>query len=115
MGKATQAALDAYRKVLIELGSVTGYIQWKPVPLDWLHRNLSNVTVRLIHEAMISHAIAGGTIDQVVEKRPLWIQWQFHYDIRLPILDRRIYIETVFEHEPCLEDCTIWVVSLHDQ
>jgi hypothetical protein len=116
MGKVTdETALKAYRDVLLNWGMVTGYIQWKQLPLEWLSKNLPNVGAKLIHEAMIEHVKAGGEIDQVVERRPTWIEWKFHYDLRLPVSDRRIYIETVFEHESCLDDCTIWIVNIHDQ
>ena len=115
MGTAKdQAALDAYRAVLTNLGHVTGYIQWKRVPAEWLHANIPNINARLIHELMIAHAKGGGEIDQVVEKRPQYTSWGFHYDLRLPIAERRVYIETVFMHEPDPEDCTIWIVNLHD-
>ena len=52
---------------------------------------------------------------EVIERRPEYVFWRFHYDLRMPISNRRVYIETVFEHEPDPEDCTIWIVNMHDQ
>lgn len=116
MGKVKdQAALDCYKRVLTDLGHVTGYIQWKSLPFDWLYENLPNVGVRLVHQLMRDHVVSGGEIHQVEEKRPLWIAWRFHYDLRLPISNRRVYIETVLDQADDPEDCTIWVVNMHDQ
>jgi hypothetical protein len=110
-----QAALLTYREVLLKLGHVAGYIQWREVPLRWLAANLPNVGVRLVHELMIRHVQSGGKIDQVEETRDAYLMWRFHYDLRLPISSRRVYIETVLYHVDDVEDCTIWVVNMHDQ
>jgi len=109
-----QAALDAYRHVLLHLGKVTGYIQWRRVPRDRLDHELAGYTLKAINELMAAHVQAGGEIHQVVETRPEYTQWRFHYDLRLPISGRRIYIETVFHHERDPEDCEIIVVNMHD-
>jgi hypothetical protein len=115
MGKVIdREAMDAYRQVLLTLGSTTGYILWRNLPLLWLSRNLPNLTTKLIQELMIEHVAAGGEIDQVLERRPEYLCWRFHYDLRMPISNRRVYIETVFVHEPDPEDCQIWVVNMHD-
>ncbi len=56
---------------------------------------------------------AGGEIDQVRETRPQWSEHQFHYDFRMDIGSRLLYIETIlFEDDP--NDPTIHVVSIHD-
>ena len=108
MGKVKdEAALNCYKRVLLDLGHVTGYIQWKGLPFDWLSANLPNVSVRLVHQLMKGHVASGGQIHQVEEKRPLWLTWRFHYDLRLPISNRRVYIETVLDQADDPEDCTI--------
>jgi len=66
-------------------------------------------------EEMRKHVLAGGKIDQVEEKRPEYVTWRFHYDLRLPISGRRVYIETVLDQADEIEDCTIWVVSIHEK
>jgi hypothetical protein len=115
MGKVIdQDALDAYRHVLLTLGPITGYIQWRNLPLEWLSKNLPNVGVKLIHELMASHVAGGGEIDQVLERRPEYVSWRFHYDLRMPVSNRRVYVETVFMDEPDPDDCTIWIVNMHD-
>ncbi len=41
MGKPTdRAALECYRQVLLCFGQVSGYIQWKELPLRWVASNL---------------------------------------------------------------------------
>jgi hypothetical protein len=107
------AALARYRRLLIELSHVTGYVQWRKGALERLSRHLPNVGVRLIHELMQRHAEGGGKIDQVAETRPEYTGWKFHYDLRLPISGQRIYIETVFDDCEDLDRCTIYVVNIH--
>ncbi|MEP0842982.1 MAG: hypothetical protein HRF43_09750 [Phycisphaerae bacterium] len=110
-----QAALDCYREVLLNFGRVAGYIQWRQLPWSWLSTNLPGITQRLIHELMIEYVAAGGEIDQVAETRPEYVAWRFHYDLRLPISGRRVYIETVLDQADGPEDSTIWIVNMHDR
>lgn len=107
-------ALKCYREVLLRFGLVTDYIQWKKLPQDWLGANIPNVTTKLVHELMVKHAESTPKIDQIPETRPEHSHCPFHYDLRISIFGRRIYIETVFDREQDLEDCTIWVVNIHD-
>ena len=47
------------------------------------------------------------------ETRLEWTEHRFHYDFRIPIADRLIYIETILmDDDP--EDPTIHVVSIHE-
>jgi hypothetical protein len=101
--------------VLLKLGHVGGYIQWKRLPLTWLAENLPNMTAKLIHQLMVEYVMSGGQIHQVEETRPEYVAWRFHYDLRLPISNRRVYIETALDDADDPEDCTIWVVNMHDQ
>jgi hypothetical protein len=62
---------------------------------------------------MFRHFDAGGEIDQVTETRPEWNEQRYHYDLRIQIGGRLIYIETVLvEDDP--NDPTVHVVSIHD-
>ncbi len=115
MGKPTDLiALERYRQFLLKWGRFTDCIQWKSLPLEWIYAELPNLTVKFIHEQMCQYVSSGGQIDQVEERRPEFVVWRFHYDLRLPISNRKVYIETVFEESTELEDCTIWVVNVHD-
>lgn len=116
MGKpADRDALECYRAVLLRYGQVKGYIMWKSLPFRWLNENLPNVSARLLHELMIAHVESGGEIDQVQERRPEYVAWRFHYDLRLPVSGTKLYIETVLDQADDPADCTIWVVNVHEQ
>jgi hypothetical protein len=92
---------------------VTGYVEWKDTARDWVLAHLSGVKPRQVAELMHQHVEAGGEIDQVPERRPEWSAYDFHYDLRLPIAGRLIYIETVLlDDDP--QDATIRIVSTHD-
>jgi hypothetical protein len=55
----------------------------------------------------------GGTIDQTPETRPEWNDRPFHYDFRLMIANRRVYIETILvDDDPT--DPYVHIVSMHD-
>lgn len=90
-----------------------GYITWKRVAREWVEGNLEGYTTRAIGEEMFRYFAAGGIIDQVRETRPEWTEHRFHYDFRVPIAGRLIYIETLLiDHDPT--DPTIHVVSIHE-
>lgn len=62
---------------------------------------------------MFRHVNAGGEIDEVKESRPEWSDRWFHYDFRIPIEGRLLYIEMILiEDDP--DDPTVHVVSIHD-
>jgi hypothetical protein len=98
----------------LKLWNVTGYITWKLTAAEFVYKELDGCTPRLVASLMHEHVEAGGEIDQVKETRPEWLEYEFHYDFRITVNGRRVYIETVFLMEDDLEDCTIRVVSMHD-
>jgi hypothetical protein len=106
------AALTLYTNTL-SFWRFRGCILLKAVAREWLDRELPGYTAEMVHELMHDHVAGGGRIHQVVERRPEYVAYRFHYDLRLPIGGRRIYIETVLieDDEP---DPTIRVVSIHD-
>jgi hypothetical protein len=106
--------LEAYKYVLLNLGHVTGYMEWKRLPREWMDRNLPGYTQRQVNALMAEYVRGGGEVSQTIERRPEYTQWRFHYDLRMPITGRRVYIETVFVREPDPEDCVIYVVNMHD-
>jgi hypothetical protein len=74
---------------------------------------LEGLTTRAVGEEMFRYFEAGGQIDQVRETRSQWSEHRFHYDFRVPIGGRLVYIETVLvEDDPY--DPTVHVVSIHD-
>jgi hypothetical protein len=91
---------------------VTGYVEWKQIALQWLRANLTGVPARQVGKLMFEHVTNGGVIDQVPEHRPEWSDFDFHYDMRLPIHDRMIYVETILvERDPT--DPILRIVSIH--
>lgn len=90
-----------------------GYITWKETALEWLAKELNGFPYRLVNELLLRHVAAGGEIDQVPERRPEWNDRDFHYDLRLPVAGRLLYVETILvDDDP--DDPTIHVVSIHD-
>ena len=100
------AALQAYKN-LLSFHAYSGYIFWKNVARTWVDQNLSNYTTREIDRLMYANRDA---VQQVLERRPEYLEFRFHYDFRLPISGRRIYIETVLIED----EEKIFVVSIHD-
>jgi hypothetical protein len=91
----------------------TGYVEWKDIAQAWVRDNLPNWAPRAVAEEMYKFVHAGGEIDQVPERRPEWNDRDFHYDLRVPIAGRMLYIETVLvDDDP--DDPTIFVVNIHD-
>ncbi len=90
-----------------------GFVQWKPLPSEWLRKNLENLSQKAIGQLMWQHVADGGEIDQVVETREEYrVHHQYHYDFRIPIAGRLIYIETRLVETRM--GPTIIVVNIHD-
>lgn len=92
---------------------VTGYVTWKEVAREWVRKNLQGVNPESIAGLMHDSVAAGGTIDQVREQRPEWNDREYHYDFRLQISGRVIYIESILQDDDP-SDPTINIVSIHD-
>lgn len=109
---ADPVILAKFRHAL-EQWRFTGYVTWKAFARQWAERNLEGWTTRAIAEAIFQHVDVGGRIDQVRETRPEWTDDAYHYDFRIQIGNRLIYIETLLvEDDP--SDPTVHVVSIHD-
>jgi hypothetical protein len=91
----------------------SGYVTWRPRAQEWVRTELPNVTLKAIAELMYQHVHSGGEIDQVRETREPWLDFQFHYDLRLTVDGRRIYVETILLSEDP-DDPEIQVVNIHD-
>ena len=60
---------------------------------------------------------AGGEIDEVVETRPGWSEeYRFHYDLRIAIGGRSVYIETRLHYRLpiVVDESWILVVNVHE-
>ncbi len=81
--------------------------------LAWIADELGGLSIKDVAKAMHRFLIGGGIIDQVRETRPEWDEWPFHYDFRLPLGGRHVYIEVVLQDDDP-NDPTIYIVSIHD-
>lgn len=105
--------LAAFRRALEEGRRFSGYVTWRPRAQEWVRTELPNVTLKALTELMHQHVDSGGEIDQVRETRDQWRHFQFHYDLRLIIAGRRIYVETILLSEDP-GDPEIQVVNVHE-
>jgi hypothetical protein len=95
----------------------TDVVVFKPRAWEWLRANLlraysQKAIVQLLHK----HVEAGGVIHEVMETRPEWKEYEFHYDLRVQIDGRLFYFETILDYKDPNDpdDPTICVVSIHD-
>lgn len=105
--------LAAFRRALEEGRRFSGYVTWRPRAQEWVRTELPNMTLKAVTELMYQHVDSGGEIDQVRETRDEWRNFHFHYDLRLTISDRRIYVETILLSEDP-DDPEIQVVNIHE-
>ena len=71
-----------------------GFIILTDMASEWMNLHLEGFSTRTLGKLMYDHVTSGGEIDQTKETRPEWNVHDFHYDIRIPVTDRVIYIET---------------------
>lgn len=113
MPPLTDPAIRAqFQKVLAEW-KYTGYVTAKEVARHWITNHLGGLDLKAVARAMHQFLANGGVIDQVKETRPEWSAWPFHYDFRLLLAGKDIYIETVMQDDDPT-DPTIEIVSIHD-
>ena len=109
----TDPSVVAQFRAVLANWKYTGYVTAKDLALDWIANNLVGLTLKDIAHALFAHLVGSGTIDCVPESRPEWKMFPFHYDFRLPLGSRFVYIETVLiDDDPT--DPTIHIVSIHD-
>ena len=110
--------LEAYKDALRNW-NIPDYIQFELTEQAhrWIRRELDRVTLKDIGRLMFEYVNAGGKIDEVPETRPEWSDvYEFHYDIRLTIQKKPIYIETRLHYRlPVVPDESwILVVNVHE-
>ncbi len=105
--------LAAIRQAFVENRRFVGYVTWKPRAQEWVRREFANHTARAIADIINDYITSGGTIDQIRETREEWLEYSYHYDVRLEIMERRIYVEMLLlREEPA--DPHVEIVSIHD-
>ena len=112
-GPAERSAILAKFQQALNQWKFTGYVTWKPIARQWVEQNLEGWSTRSVAEEMCRFCGSGGEIDEIRESRPEWSEQRFHYDFRLEIGGRLLYIETILvDDDP--NDATVHVVSIHD-
>ena len=113
MPPLTDAVILAQFQAVLSNWNFTGYVTAKDEVLEWISNEMDGFTLKDVARAMNSHVQAGGVIDQVPETRDEWSAWPFHYDFRLQVGDRLVYLETILQDDDP-RDPTIHIVSIHD-
>jgi hypothetical protein len=109
--------LAAYRDALGNW-SFTDYIQFELTEeaYRWVRRELLDVTFKDLGRLMCEHVVGGGEIEEVPETRAEWRELhEFHYDLRLQIAGKAVYVETRLNYRlPIVADESwILVVNIH--
>lgn len=107
--------LRCYRNALANW-HVTDYLRLTEVAERWLRAELPYLTLKAFGRLLHEYVAGGGQIDQQPETRPEWTVHEFHYDLRIPVSGRLIYVETrLFYDDPDdPDDPWIHVVNIHD-
>ncbi len=92
------------------------WVRFKPVAVEWLAKELPDHGLREIARELYLYVEAGGKIDEQKERRPEFVSYEFHYDLRVKIGGRYVYFETVLlcEDADDPDDPEIEIVSVHD-
>lgn len=82
----------------------------------WTRSNLNDMAASEIAQHIAEFVACGGEIDEVRERRGEWQdRYEFHYDLRLTIQAKLVYIETRLVFSPPFrpDDPYILVVNIH--
>lgn len=108
--------LACYRNAMTNR-RVGGYVEFNERARRGMLEVLPGYTLAAFKEELYEFVVVNsGTISQTEETREQWREeWEFHYDIRLPLAGKRIYIETRLRYcdpnDP--DDPIILVVNVH--
>ena len=109
--------LAAYRDALNNW-SVIDFIQFDLTveARRWIKRELGDISFKEIKRLMYEFVANGGEIDGVKETRPEWADHEYHYDLRIMVKNKSVYIETRLNYrEPLVPDeSSILVVNIHE-
>lgn len=83
----------------------------------WIRRELAGITLKDVGRLMHEYVAGGGVIHEVVETREHWRdRYEFHYDLRLTIVGKPVYIETRLHMRlpVAADESWILVVNIHE-
>jgi len=113
MAPLTDPTLLAHFRDAIGEWRCDGFVRWKRQAAEQLGKLLDSHTQKSIAKLLCEHVEAGGVIDQVRERRPEYAgRHPYHFDFRLNIGGRLVYIETTLDVTST--GPVITIVSLHD-
>src|SRR5438128_12002476 len=112
MPPLTEPTILAQFQAVLANWNYTGYVTAKDVALEWIANNLAGMTLKDVAKALHQFLAGGGVIDQQPERRAEWSAWPYHYDFRLQLAGRDVYIETILQDDDPKET-TIHIVSIH--
>ena len=93
-----------------------GYVRFKPIAAEWLAKELPDFSLLEIARELHEYVESGGQIDEQKERRPEYVSYEFHFDLRVKIGGRNVYFETTLfcDDADDPDDPTIEIVSVHD-
>ena len=97
---------------------VGDYIQFELNELAYrfIRAELNGITTKELGRLMHNYVDQGGEIDEVLETRRQWSdQYEFHHDLRIPIGNTPVYVETRLHYRVPVkpDDSWILVVNVH--
>lgn len=90
----------------------SGYVTWNQRSQQAVRTELPGYTTKAVAEMMYEHVAEDGKVDQVRETREEYLEHRFHYDFRIEIEGRKMYIQTVLLNDDP-DDPELHVVNLH--
>ncbi len=114
-----EARMRCYRNALRNW-NFDGYVRFKRVADEWLANEFPESSERerrrSIARVLCEHVENGGQVDEQKETRAEYSHYEFHFDLRVMVDERRIYFETILlcDDPDDPDDPVIEVVSVHD-
>lgn len=92
-----------------------GYVQFKPRVEEDLTNLLPGLSLLEIAHELHRYVEAGGKVDEQKERRPDYVSYEYHFDLRVEIGGRLVYFETILlaEDPDDPDDPVIQIVSVH--
>jgi hypothetical protein len=111
-----EARLRCYRNALRNWRYEGFVVPKKRAIEQWLKKELPDYKWQDIAGELHRHVENGGEIDEQVERRAEYVQYEFHYDLRVRFGARYLYFETVLKcrNSDDPDSPMIVVVSVHD-
>ena len=89
-----EARLHCYRNALRNW-KFRGYVRFKPRVEEDSANLLPGLSLVKIARKLHRHVEEGGEIDEQKERRPEYVSYEYHFDLRVGIGGRLVYFETI--------------------